>query len=61
MRIDRVVVNASPLICLSKSGLSNLLPALFTEIMVPDEVHQEITAKSGINLDSTKFATERAE
>jgi predicted nucleic acid-binding protein len=55
MRIERVVVNASPLICLSKSGLSNLFPALFTEIVVPDEVYQEITAKSGINLVSTKF------
>jgi predicted nucleic acid-binding protein len=40
MRIDRIVVNASPLICLSQSGLSSLLPALFPEIVVPDEVYQ---------------------
>lgn len=45
MRINCVVVNASPLICLCKSGLSSLLPALFDEIVVPDKVYQEITAK----------------
>jgi len=45
MRIERVVVNASPLICLFKSGLLDLLPKLFSEIVVPDKVYQEITAK----------------
>ena len=54
MRIDRIVVNASPLICLSQSGLSSLPPALFSKIVVPDEVYQEITAKAGISLDLTK-------
>lgn len=54
MRIDRIVVNASPLICLSKSGFASLLSALFAEIVVPDEVYQEITAKDGISLDLTK-------
>lgn len=54
MRINRVVVNASPLICLFKSGLSHLLPELFSEIVVPDKVYQEITAKSGIDLSSIK-------
>ena len=54
MRIDRVVVNASPLICLYKSGLSQLLPELFSEIVVCDEVYQEITAKSGVDLSSMK-------
>ena len=29
MPINRVVLNASPLTCLSKSGLADLLPALF--------------------------------
>ncbi len=52
MRIERVVVNASPLICLSKSGLSGLLPALFTEIIVPDKVHQEVTVKGETDLSS---------
>jgi predicted nucleic acid-binding protein len=54
MRIDRVVVNASPLICLYKSGLSQLLPELFSEIVVCDEVYQEVTAKSGVDLSSMK-------
>jgi hypothetical protein len=52
MRIECIVVNASPLICLFKSGLSDILPSLFAEIVVPDKVHQEITAKSGIDLSS---------
>ncbi len=52
MRIEHVVVNASPLICLSKSGLSGLLPALFTEIIVPDKVHQEVMVKGETNLSS---------
>jgi len=54
MRIEHIVVNASPLICLFKSGLSDILPSLFSEIMVPDKVHEEITAKSGIDLSSIK-------
>jgi predicted nucleic acid-binding protein len=54
MRIDRVVVNASPLICLSKSGLSQLLSELFSEIVVCDEVYQEITAKSGVDPSSMR-------
>jgi len=54
MRIDRVVVNASPLICLFKSGLTDLLPSLFAEIAVPGKVYQEITVKSGINFSQIK-------
>ena len=48
MRIERVVVNASPLICLCKSDLSEILPALFTDIIVPAAVHNEIIAKEDI-------------
>jgi predicted nucleic acid-binding protein len=54
MRIERVVVNASPVICLHKSGLLELLSSLFTEIVVPDNVHQEITVKGRIDLSSMK-------
>ena len=43
MSIDRVVVNASPLICLFKSGLQDLLPGLFQDISVPEAVLREIT------------------
>ena len=46
MRIENVVVDASPLICLFKSGLSDILPVLFTEIIVPDKVYQEISVKN---------------
>ena len=45
MRIERVAVNTSPLICLFESGLSDLFPALFTEIIVPDKVYKEVISK----------------
>jgi predicted nucleic acid-binding protein len=45
MPINRVVVNASPLICLFKSGLADLLPALFKEVIAPEEVCHEILAQ----------------
>ena len=44
MRIERVVADASPLIILFKSGLAGLLPRLFSEIIVPAPVWQEIMA-----------------
>lgn len=48
MPINQVVVNASPLICLSKSGLLDLLPSMFKDIVVPDLVVKEIMAKGGV-------------
>ena len=42
MRIERVVVDASPLIVLFKSGLAGLLPGLFSEVTVPAPVHLEV-------------------
>lgn len=45
MRIERVVADASPLIILFKSGLAGLLPQLFTEILVPATVRQEVMAE----------------
>jgi predicted nucleic acid-binding protein len=54
MRIDRVVVNASPLICLSKGGLLHLLDGLFSEIAVPDKVYHEVGAKGGVDLSALK-------
>ncbi|MGH9916474.1 MAG: hypothetical protein ACRD63_14445, partial [Pyrinomonadaceae bacterium] len=44
MRIERVVVNASPLIVLFKSGLADLLPQLFTDILVPVAVWSEVAS-----------------
>jgi predicted nucleic acid-binding protein len=53
MSINRVVLNASPLICLSKSGLADLIPALFREVFVPEAVFQEVMAEG-----KTDFAAE---
>ncbi|MGB3519184.1 MAG: DUF3368 domain-containing protein [Elainellaceae cyanobacterium] len=41
---SQVVVNASPLIVLCKSGQVKLLPKLFSRIVVPQAVYQEITS-----------------
>ena len=43
MRIDKVVVNASPLITLFRSGQVGLLPQLFQKIIVPGAVWTEVT------------------
>jgi predicted nucleic acid-binding protein len=53
MPINRVVLNASPLICLFKSGLADLLPALFQEVLVPEAVLKEVMAEG-----KTDFAGE---
>ncbi|GAB4286513.1 MAG: DUF3368 domain-containing protein [Oscillatoriaceae cyanobacterium] len=44
MLIERVVINASPLIVLFKSKQADLLPQLFSEIIVPAGVWHEVTA-----------------
>lgn len=54
MKTDRVVINASPLIVLSKVGLTELLPKLFEEIVIPDAVWKEIIV--GGETDATKAA-----
>jgi predicted nucleic acid-binding protein len=55
MPINRVIVNASPLICLNKSGLIELLPGLFKEVVVPEEVCREILAKGKENLSGQEI------
>jgi len=42
MWIDRVVVNASPLIVLFHSGQAGLLPQLFNEVVIPEAVWREV-------------------
>lgn len=42
MRIDAIVINASPLIALFRSGQADLLPHLFRQIVVPEAVWQEV-------------------
>jgi len=43
MRIERVVINASPLIILFRGHLESLLPKLFSEICIPGAVWSEVT------------------
>ena len=47
MRIEKVVVNSSPLIVLFKSGQADLLPLLFERIVVPEQVVTEVTDGKG--------------
>ncbi len=42
MQVDAVVINASPLITLFRSGQANLLPKLFKRSVVPQSVWQEV-------------------
>jgi predicted nucleic acid-binding protein len=42
MRIEGVVVNASPLITLFRSEQADLLPRLFSRISIPEAVWQEV-------------------
>ena len=44
MPIERLVVNASPLIVLFRSGQAEILPALCPHVAVPDAVWLEVTA-----------------
>src|SRR5450759_3589701 len=51
MKPREVVLNASPLICLSKSGLSGLLPALFEHSVVPGAVADELLTKGSADAE----------
>jgi predicted nucleic acid-binding protein len=42
MRVECVVINASPLITLFRAGLHPLLPKLFPDLVVPDAVWAEV-------------------
>lgn len=59
MPIDRVVVNASPLICLFKSGLQNLLPGLFQVINVPEAVLKEVTVAGKSDFPAEHLAQQK--
>jgi predicted nucleic acid-binding protein len=58
MRIEQVVVNASPLIVLMRSGQAELLPQLFREIVIPEVVWQEVVA--GGHLDQAALGLQAA-
>jgi len=46
MRIERVVINASPLITLFRAGLHPLLPQLFPDLVVPEAVWTEVVSRT---------------
>ena len=54
MRIEKVVVSSSPLIVLFRSGQADLLPQLFSDIVIPEPVYQEVLA--GREDDAAKMA-----
>ena len=57
MPISRVIMNASPIICLIKAGITDILPSLFKDIVVPEEVKREILVKGANNLKEKVFAS----
>jgi len=57
VKSDRVVLNASPLIVLFKANLSYLLPQLFTEILVPGAVWDEVAAGGPTDMAAQGLAT----
>jgi predicted nucleic acid-binding protein len=55
--MQKVVINTSPLIVLFKSQLSDLLPQLFTEIIVPGAVWDEIVEAGKTDAASRQLPT----
>jgi len=49
MRIEKLVVNSSPLIVLFRSGQAELLPQMFKSILVPEQVYQEIVLEGPLD------------
>ena len=57
MPIENCVVNSSPLICLFKSGLIDLLNQIFNKIIVPGAVYKEVTRGTTQDILSNKINT----
>ena len=57
MPIKRATLNASPIICLIKAGLTDILPALFKDIVVPEAVTKEILVKEETDLKGEMSAS----
>ncbi|MCP4396561.1 MAG: DUF3368 domain-containing protein [bacterium] len=49
MLADKIVINASPLILLCNGDLAFILPELFTEIVLPEAVWQEILSSPHVD------------
>jgi predicted nucleic acid-binding protein len=57
MLINRIIINSSPLIVLFKSQQAELLPQLFTEILVPEGVFEEVTQGREEDIASRQLST----
>jgi len=57
MPISRVIMNASPIICMMKAGIIEVLPALFKDIVVPQEVKREILVRGRTDLKGEVLAS----
>jgi predicted nucleic acid-binding protein len=57
MQISRVIMNASPIICMMKAGIIEVLPALFKDIVVPQEVKREILVRGRTDLKGEVLAS----
>jgi predicted nucleic acid-binding protein len=56
MQISSVIMNASPLICMTKAGIAEIIPALFKDIVVPEAVSREILVKGKTDLKDQALA-----
>jgi predicted nucleic acid-binding protein len=54
---DRIVVNASPVIVLFKADLAYLLPHLFTDILIPGAVWDEVIAGGQMDAAANQLPT----
>jgi predicted nucleic acid-binding protein len=59
MPVEKIIVNASPLILLFNSEPDFILPEIFKEIAVPDAVWKEITDSGGSDKASQMIADTR--
>jgi predicted nucleic acid-binding protein len=50
-------MNASPIICMMKAGIIEVLPALFKDIVVPQEVKREILVRGRTDLKGEVLAS----
>ncbi|MEM1167651.1 MAG: DUF3368 domain-containing protein [Cyanobacteria bacterium P01_H01_bin.35] len=57
MLIKQVIINSSPLIALFKSQQSDLLPLLFTDILIPEGVWNEVIAEGKNDVPSQELPT----
>jgi predicted nucleic acid-binding protein len=57
MQVSSVIMNASPLICMMKGGITEILPALFKDVVVPEAVKREVLVKGTADLNGQMLAS----